>query len=182
MIKIQQFLRQYQPQAEEVTVWGDKFPLRVISYFCDQLPPLEFVTSVRGIVLRDNEVLVLRNRDETHIVPGGRREAGEQPADTLRREILEETGWLTGDNQLLGVWHFHHLAPKPADFPYLHPDFLQLIYTTKALSHAPEAKQPDDYELEYRFVPIEEVMKLEFRQPSQVKFLKLAVSKLGVRR
>jgi len=95
-IALTNFLSRRRPLCEEVTVWGSgQFPLRVVSYFCTELPPLEFITSVRAIVIKDGQVLVLRDTEETHIVPGGRCEPGETLAETLRREILEETGWLT---------------------------------------------------------------------------------------
>jgi ADP-ribose pyrophosphatase YjhB (NUDIX family) len=177
MSELQAFLNCYEPQAEEITVWGGgRFPLRVISYFCTELPPLEFVMSVRGIVINKGQVLLVRNADETHIVPGGRRKEGEQLTETLQREILEETGWLTGEYQMLGLWHFRHLAEKPPNAARWRPEFLQIIYLAKALKHLPEAKRPDDYELEHRFVAVEEALKLEFVQPSQLKFLELAVS------
>ena len=68
-------------------------PLRITSYFTDELPPLEHISSVRCIVFRDDMVLVVREGEEAHVVPGGRREPGETLMQTLERELLEETGW-----------------------------------------------------------------------------------------
>lgn len=178
MTELEAFLQRYEPQDQEITVWGGgQFPLRVTCYFCEELPPLALVTSVRAIVLQGDQVLVLRNQDELHLFPGGRREAGEQLHETLQREILEETGWLIATVGVLGVAHFHHLTPKPPDFPYLHPDFLHLIYLAQAIKLVPEAKLPDDYELESRFMPIAETMRLPFKQSSQIKFLAHALAK-----
>lgn len=82
--------------AEESVAWGEDHSLkmRLTSHFCQDLPPLDLITSVRAIVLRDqHEILVV---DEpggvSHILPGGRREPGELLEQTLRREVLEETG------------------------------------------------------------------------------------------
>lgn len=178
MSTLTDFLDLLEPEYEEVTVWSQgKFPLRVVSYFCAEVPPLEFVMSVRGVVVSDSHALVLRNCDETHIVPGGRREKGETLEETLRREILEETGWATANYQMLGIWHFHHLAPKPNDFPYLYPDFLHILYAARPTEYLPDTRLKDDYELECRFVPLEEVKTLKLQQPSQLLFLQAALAK-----
>lgn len=172
------FLSRYQPLCEEVTTWSsEQFPLRVVSYFCAELPPLEFITSVRAIVIQDGQVLVLRDTDETHIVPGGRREPGETLAETLRREILEETGWLTNHYEMLGLWHFHHLNPRPPDFPYLYPDFLHVIYAAIPIKQMPEAKLDDAHELGNEFMPIEQARKIKFAEPSQLLFLDAALAR-----
>lgn len=177
MDDLQRFIQTHEPQCEEIVVWGGgQTPLRVVAYRCQTLPPLSLVTSVRGIVLRGDAVLVLRNRDETHLVPGGRCEEGETLTDTLRREILEETGWFTDEYRLLGCLHFHHLAPKPPDFPYLYPDFLHLIYTAMARYHQPAAQLADDYELSAEFMPIAEVLHWDTIALSQRKFLTLALT------
>ncbi len=179
MSSLAEFLVRYQTQCEELTAWGGgQFPLRAVSYFCAEVPPMEFISSVRAIVIKDGQVLVLRDTEETHIVPGGTREPSETLAETLRREILEETGWLTDHYMLLGFWHFHHLSPRPPDFPYLHPDFLNLIYTAMPIKQIPEAKLNDSHELGNEFMPIEEARKIKFAQPSQLLFLDAALARV----
>lgn len=180
MSALMDFLSRHQPICEEVTAWSNgQFPLRVVSYFCTELPPLEFITSVRAIVIKAGQVLVLHDTEETHIVPGGRREPGETLAETLRREILEETGWLTDQYALLGLWHFHHLSPRPPDFPYLYPDFLHLIHTATPIKQIPEAQLDDGHELGNEFMPIEEARKIKFAEPSQLLFLDAALARLA---
>jgi 8-oxo-dGTP pyrophosphatase MutT (NUDIX family) len=41
---------------------------------------------------------------------------------TVRREVLEETGWAIDPPKLLGVKHFRHLTPKPAGYSCPYPD------------------------------------------------------------
>lgn len=174
---LQDYLRRYPKQAEETVAWGKLFLFRVVSYFTGEIPPLEFVTSTRSMLLKDNQVLVVRNADGRHIVPGGKREGEESLTETLYREVLEETGWQIDTPEMLGVWHFHHLKPMPPDYPYPYPDFLHLIYQARAVKFVPEAKKTDDYELECRFMPIDAAMQIIINQPNQMKFLKLVVSK-----
>ena len=75
------------------------------------------MTSVRAVVQRGDDVLVLRNPDGVHALPGGRREPGESFEETLRREVLEETGYAIGDPRQLGFAHLQHVGPaQPAEF------------------------------------------------------------------
>jgi ADP-ribose pyrophosphatase YjhB (NUDIX family) len=157
------FLKHHKPLAEDSTVWGN-MPLRITSHLSDELPPHDYITSVRCLVLRKRAILVVRNPDETHIIPGGRCEAGETFEETLRREVLEETGWTIVEPKLLGFMYFHHLNPKPPGYKYPHPDFLQLIYTAEADQLIPDAKQADDYEIEANFRLLDEVKALELSQ------------------
>lgn len=152
------FLSRHTPLAQEMTVWGVS-PLRVVSYLlapADKPPPQALVTSVRAIVLRGDTVLTLRNRDTTHIVPGGQREGGEMAEATLRREVLEETGWTLDAPALLGFMHFRHLGPKPSGHPYLYPDFVQIVFLAEAAVYLPDALLPDEYELASDFRPVAE--------------------------
>lgn len=150
------YLNAHEPLAEESAVWGNgTLPLRITSYLSEKMPPLHYVTSVRAVLFRGESVMVVRSiQNSIHIVPGGRREEGESLLETLRRELLEETGWTIANPVLLGFVHFHHLAPKPTGYPYPHPDFLQLIYTADAVRFVPEARVPSMYELNSGFRPI----------------------------
>src|SRR5207249_3646517 len=133
------------PLLEEVTVWGGgSLPLRETCYLGEEIPPLDYVTSVRGLVFQGEQILVVRDPHGSHILPGGRREEGETLEATLRREILEETGCTLGAIAMLGFLHFHHLSPRPADYRYPHPDFVQLIFRADASGVVPEAAVTGD--------------------------------------
>jgi len=156
------FLAQRKPFFETSVLWGGgTLPLRECHYFSQELPPLEYITSVRSIVFKEESVLVLGNRDGRHIVPGGRCEANETLEETLHREVREETGWAISVVGLLGFVHFHHLNPKPSGYVHPHPDFIQVVYVSEAQDFNPEHRLVGDYETEAGFHPLEEVRKLD---------------------
>jgi len=169
------FLARHTPRAEQQAVWGEgTIRLLISCYLSTELPPLKYVTSVRSLVFRDDSVLVLRNPDDTHIYPGGRREGGETLEETLRREILEEVGWEVTEISQLGFLHFQHLTPKPEGYLYPYPDFCHIVHMAKASHFVPNARVEDDYELEAAFRPISEVQDMTL-SPCQHVFLKAAL-------
>ena len=124
-------------------------------------PPVELVTSVRALVTRGTDLMVLQDPDGEHIVPGGRIDEGEGLLEALKRELLEETGWTVGgEPALIGLFHYHIHSPKPVDYRYPYPDFLQLIYGAEADSHFPEAMEVGGFELGAAFRPPEAVQRL----------------------
>jgi 8-oxo-dGTP pyrophosphatase MutT (NUDIX family) len=147
--------------CEESASWLDgRVRLRLSAYVTNLMPPPENVTSSRCLVLRHDSVLVQHDRDSTHILPGGRREANESPMETVRREVLEETGWTIAEPLLVGLLHFTHLTPKPLGYTYPYPDFVQVVYMANAMTFVPEAKLDDGYEVETLFRSIDELPSL----------------------
>ena len=153
--------------------WGD-LRLRETAYLSAAPPPERSVTSVRALVLKAGEILLERSPNEVHIVPGGRREAGESYEETVRREVLEESGWHIEGLRLLGFKHFRHLTPEPPDYPYPYPDFTQLVYGARATVHEPAALT-HDYELGAEFVGLDDA-RLKGLPADQTKYLEAALA------
>lgn len=168
------FLARYQPHSEEVAVWGPH-QFQVASYLCVDMPPDALIISVRAIVCDGRRLLVVRDPDSIHIMPGGRREPGETLEQTLRREVLEETGWQIDSPSLLGFKHFHHLTPKPPGYPYPYPDFLQLIYRARPKQYVAGARHIDSYELAAMLVPLNQKDALPLSASERI-FLAAAVN------
>jgi 8-oxo-dGTP pyrophosphatase MutT (NUDIX family) len=162
-------LDRHKASARDEAVWsGGAIRLRIVSYLSDAFVPPAYVTSVRSVVLRGDEVLTMRNAHEWHVLPGGRRHPGETPEQTLRREIWEEAGLLVETPAQLGFMHLHHLSPQPPGYAYPYPDFLWLVYAAEAATAPDLDRVADDYEREALFRSIAEAEKLELSIQSRL--------------
>ena len=63
-----------------------------------------FPVSVKGIVVRDGAVVLLRNRRDEWELPGGKLELGESPERCVAREIEEELGLDVEPDVLVDSW------------------------------------------------------------------------------
>lgn len=151
------FLAGRKPNVVDEVEW-EMLRLRVSAYLDGECPPMRYITSARAVVMRDEQVLVAEDRDgQRHILPGGRLEAGELPDVALRREIAEETGWQVGDIQPLGFVQYRHLTPKPPDYRYPYPSFVQVVYRTEGDAFDAGVIIADDYVVGAAFRPASEV-------------------------
>lgn len=169
------FLARRQPSITEPLTWGGGLRLEVAAYLGTDTPPLPLVSSVRAIVRRADTVLVLQDRDSRHILPGGRREADEEPEATLRREVREETGWALERLRVIGFLHYHHLSPRPQDYRYPYPDFCQTVYAAWAVDHDESAVIFDEYVLGSALHPVAEVWEMALAQRDRL-FLDAALA------
>lgn len=71
--------------------------------------PHEYSISVKGVVVRDGRVLLLKNEREEWELPGGRIEPDETPEQCVAREISEETQWPVTTGPILDSW-MHHIS------------------------------------------------------------------------
>jgi 8-oxo-dGTP pyrophosphatase MutT (NUDIX family) len=162
-------LDRHEASARDEAVWsGGTIRLRIASYLSDAFVPLAYVTSVRTVVLRGDEVLTMRNAYEWHVLPGGRRHPGETPEQTLRREIWEEAGLLVETPAQLGFMHLHHVSPQPPGYAYPYPDFLWLVYAVEAATAPHPDRVADDYEQEALFRSIVDAEELELSIQSRL--------------
>jgi len=66
-----------------------------------------YTVSIKGVLVRDDRVLLVHNERGEWELPGGRIEPGETPDQTVAREITEETGLAVDVAEILGAWVYH---------------------------------------------------------------------------
>jgi 8-oxo-dGTP pyrophosphatase MutT (NUDIX family) len=69
--------------------------------------PHLFPVSVKGVVVREGRVLLLKNERDEWELPGGKLDLGENPRDCVAREIAEEVGWRVTTGPVLDTWLYH---------------------------------------------------------------------------
>ncbi|HET7770566.1 MAG TPA: GDSL-type esterase/lipase family protein [Chloroflexota bacterium] len=181
---VEAFLARHTPVHTADTQWPMSV-IRVAAYVSDApLPPeiWRLATSVRCVVLRrgpdgQDEVLVLRNRHSRHALPGGRREPGEAPRETITRELMEEAGCRVGPPRRIGFMHLRHVGDIAAGHPYTAPDFFWPIYAAEAVTYDPAARPDDVYEEASEFVPVSALETLGL-EPHTERFVRAAVDAL----
>lgn len=50
--------------------------------------------AIRAVILKDDKILMVKSNTGDYKFPGGGVENGESPEETLRREVIEETGYI----------------------------------------------------------------------------------------
>jgi 8-oxo-dGTP pyrophosphatase MutT (NUDIX family) len=175
--ELSQFLASGTHLCEGSATWGNgMLPMRVAYYSGIMDPPSEYVSSVRGIIFRGSSVLVVTDPyGRFYILPGGRVKSDESLKQTLKREMLEETGWTFTAPKMAGFMHLHHYGNKPQGYRYPFPDFIWPVYTAEAEDFIPDARIPDKWVLESGFQPIEQVRKLPLEK-GQLMLLETALA------
>src|ERR1700716_3483846 len=69
--------------------------------------PQLYPVSVKGVVIRDGRVLLLRNERDEWELPGGKLDLGEDPRACVLRELAEEVGWAVAVGRPLDAWQYH---------------------------------------------------------------------------
>lgn len=166
---VSEFLSNYTAGATEHMDWHDVgIKLVAAAYVTQDLPPPDYVTSVRTLVFHGDEILLMRNRDRAHLLAGGRIEPGESPLDALHREISEEAGITITDVLRLGFVHLQHRTPRPVRYAYPYPDFFWLLFMSEYHGESLMPPEPDEYEVSAAFVPLATLDGLGFRPLEQV--------------
>jgi 8-oxo-dGTP pyrophosphatase MutT (NUDIX family) len=71
-----------------------------------------FPVSIKGVLLEAGRVVLLENERDEWELPGGRLEAGEDPATCLAREFVEELGIKIAVKTIIGCWLYEVLPAR----------------------------------------------------------------------
>ena len=120
--------------------WGN-MPLQV-TYYLGNEPTPGGICVVRASYRLPEPFCTGRETGKWARIYPARRTGGKgrESEETLRREMLEETGWTMSHKKLLGFMHLHHLGAKPENYKYPYPDFLWPIYLAEAGEFSADAK------------------------------------------
>ncbi|MUG94890.1 NUDIX domain-containing protein [Scytonema sp. UIC 10036] len=88
---------------------------------------------VRGVVFRDNQILLVKEREDgCWTLPGGWADVGESPSEAVVKEIREESGYLTRAVKLLAVYDRNRHGHPP------HPNYVyKLFFLCELISGSP---------------------------------------------
>lgn len=128
---------------------------------------LIFSPSVAAIIRNgEGEILFQRPSLSSDIwsLPAGAIELGETPADTVRREVYEETGLYVVPQKLLGVF-------GGENFRFVYPDGNQseyLIFVFECLTQSGNLDAVDGESAELQYFPVSSVPKLAIPYPKEI--------------
>ncbi len=109
----------------------------------DRLPPRPLITSALALIFHEGKFLMTNLRQRGWDIPGGHIDPGETPAETVRREVLEEAAVTLETVCPLGYQQIRLLGDVPDGYRYPHPDSYQLFYIghiAQILPFAPTAE------------------------------------------
>jgi 8-oxo-dGTP pyrophosphatase MutT (NUDIX family) len=139
-------------------------PIRLSSFLGDPGVADELVGGVRCVVQVEAGIVVCTDvKGNVDVLPGGRREPGETPSQTICREVHEETGWALDANSLetLGFIVLTNLGEPQPPWPY--PHALHLVMAGRADTCA-----GDDWTDTEGFVVSSQVMSIDDVDPTTI--------------
>ena len=98
----------------------------------------QWPVSVKGVLIQNNKVVLLKNEREEWELPGGKLEPGESPETCVVREIEEELGFKTKIGPILDSW-VYQITPQVQVLIITY--VCTLFEPIKALTHSHEHKE-----------------------------------------
>jgi 8-oxo-dGTP pyrophosphatase MutT (NUDIX family) len=126
--------------------------------------------SSKAIIVRDGKILLTVNSDDQgdfYLLPGGGQKHGETLHQTLKREVLEETGWTVTVKELLLVRDYiganHEFAQWDADAHQT-----EFMFEARPVRHLGNPLLQDAWQTGMEWVPINKLDEIKL-YPSVLK-------------
>lgn len=111
--------------AEMMATYSEKDPQYILNLFADEVGAATPKVDVRGVVFKDNKILLVKERNNGGwSLPGGWADVGESPRESVEREVYEESGFQTRAVKLLAVYDRNRHAHSPSPY-YVYKLFFQ---------------------------------------------------------
>jgi 8-oxo-dGTP diphosphatase len=117
--------------------------------------PAHLIGVVKMVAYIGEDYIAIRGPDGWW-EPGGKVEPGESYLDTIRREMLEETGARVKDFSLFGAFHCHSLLDKPPEPGLRWPEFYFLWGFGEVELVGERRPRPREQVLEVGISPLDE--------------------------
>ncbi len=116
----------------------------------DSIENINFREAVRGIIVKNNKILMVHSKNQDYKFPGGGIKKDEGHEDALRREVQEETGYICNKiSEQLGI-----VTEKSID-KYTNNKIFKMIsyYYIAEVSNIKKPQKLDPYEAKLEFKP-----------------------------
>lgn len=91
--------------AEIIATYSNAEPSYVLDLFSREVGYMTPKVDVRGVVFRDDEILLVKEREDgCWTLPGGWADIGDSPSEAVEKEVREESGYTARATKLLAVY------------------------------------------------------------------------------
>ena len=98
--------------AEMLATHSDETRESVLQSFSLQAGYATPKIDVRGAIIREGKILLIQEKtDGCWAMPGGWADIGDFPAETVKREVREESGFHVQVQKVIAVYDANHVAP-----------------------------------------------------------------------
>ena len=144
---IQRYKRLQEISAEMLASQSELSQAAILQSFSMQSGYATPKIDVRGAVIRDGKILLVREKaDGRWAMPGGWGDIGDAPAAMVAREVWEESGFRVSVDKLVGVYDANRL--QPLEFYHVYKLIFMCAITSGEATTSIETLDVDFFELD----------------------------------